>query len=146
MLVETEGEVGDAAFNVRFGKRRLSLTRVSTSTATHSKAASPLRAFAHSPNHLGAQSQTTSQVPEAIKSFYLGSLGSDTIENANENRIIVEIHKVVELLWNDPVNREKLTVRYVRDLVEANPQLLPGSLSCGAWEQQCKELIKTRAV
>jgi hypothetical protein len=64
----------------------------------------------------------------------------------SEEQIIAGIRNVIELIFEDPSSREKLTVRGVRDTAEPKLGLEKGFLTRPEWKEKSKILIKDYAV
>jgi len=64
----------------------------------------------------------------------------------SERHLIAKIHQVIERIYNDPAERENLTVRRVRNVVEGELHLDPGFFSQEQWKERSKEMIKEYAV
>jgi hypothetical protein len=64
----------------------------------------------------------------------------------SDKQIIAEIHTVIRQIYSDPLDRENLTVRHVRDLVEPKLGLEKGFLTQDQWKEKSKKIIKEYAV
>jgi hypothetical protein len=64
----------------------------------------------------------------------------------SEKAIIAELHSTIEQIYADPKDRENLTVRHVRDLVEPKLALEKGFLTQPQWKEKSKKIIKEYAV
>jgi hypothetical protein len=64
----------------------------------------------------------------------------------SEKTLIAEIKSEIKSVYDNPAERDSLTVRYIRNRLEARLGLEDGFFQQGAWKDKSKTLIKDYAV